>query len=153
MKNRLTNAGVLGNAHIKTGTLRDVRAIAGYVAGADGQSYIVVSFINNDHAEARAPRTTRCSSGSTPARTDGAARRDTRRAHGLMPARVDPPRHRVGTAQRVARRAAGRLPAPAHTQSRPLRFETPAATAHDIPRATHVRKTGPHRPPRAARLP
>ncbi|WP_239667541.1 D-alanyl-D-alanine carboxypeptidase, partial [Burkholderia cenocepacia] len=52
MKNRLTNAGVLGNAHIKTGTLRDVRAIAGYVAGADGQSYIVVSFINNDHAEA-----------------------------------------------------------------------------------------------------
>ncbi len=52
MKNRLTNAGVLGNAHIKTGTLRDVRAIAGYVGGADGQSYIVVSFINNDHAEA-----------------------------------------------------------------------------------------------------
>ncbi len=52
MKNRLTNAGVLGNAHIKTGTLRDVRAIAGYVAGADGQSYIVVSFINDDHAEA-----------------------------------------------------------------------------------------------------
>ena len=40
------------NAHIKTGTLRDVRAIAGYIAGADGQSYIVVSFINNDHAEA-----------------------------------------------------------------------------------------------------
>lgn len=51
MKNRLTNAGVLGNAHIKTGTLRDVRAIAGYVAGADGQSYIVVSFINDDRAE------------------------------------------------------------------------------------------------------
>ncbi|KVZ06605.1 D-alanyl-D-alanine carboxypeptidase/D-alanyl-D-alanine-endopeptidase [Burkholderia stagnalis] len=52
MKNRLTNAGVLGNAHIKTGTLRDVRAIAGYVAGADGTSYVVVSFINDDHAEA-----------------------------------------------------------------------------------------------------
>ncbi|HDR9010904.1 TPA: D-alanyl-D-alanine carboxypeptidase/D-alanyl-D-alanine-endopeptidase [Burkholderia vietnamiensis] len=52
MKNRLTNAGVLGNAHIKTGTLRDVRAIAGYVAGADGQSYVVVSFINDEHAEA-----------------------------------------------------------------------------------------------------
>ncbi|MCA8224123.1 D-alanyl-D-alanine carboxypeptidase/D-alanyl-D-alanine endopeptidase [Burkholderia sp. BC1] len=52
MKNRLTNAGVLGNAHIKTGTLRDVRAIAGYVAGADGRSYVVVSFINDDHAEA-----------------------------------------------------------------------------------------------------
>ena len=52
MKNRLTNAPVLGNAHIKTGTLRDVRAIAGYVAGADGSSYVVVSFINDDHAEA-----------------------------------------------------------------------------------------------------
>lgn len=52
MKNRLTNAGVLGNAHIKTGTLRDVRAIAGYVAGSDGASYVVVSFINDDRAEA-----------------------------------------------------------------------------------------------------
>jgi len=52
MKNRLTNAPVLGNAHIKTGTLRDVRAIAGYVAGADGSSYVVVSFINDDRAEA-----------------------------------------------------------------------------------------------------
>lgn len=31
MRNRLTNAGALGNAHIKTGSLRDVRAITGYV--------------------------------------------------------------------------------------------------------------------------
>lgn len=52
MKNRLTNQPVLGNAHIKTGTLRDVRAIAGYVASADGSSYVVVSFINDGHAEA-----------------------------------------------------------------------------------------------------
>ncbi|WP_179403477.1 D-alanyl-D-alanine carboxypeptidase/D-alanyl-D-alanine endopeptidase [Burkholderia guangdongensis] len=51
MRNRLTNADVLGNAHIKTGTLRDVRAIAGYVAAADGTSYVVVSFINDEHAE------------------------------------------------------------------------------------------------------
>ena len=41
-----------GNAHIKTGTLRDVRAIAGYVASADGDSYVVVSIINDPHAEA-----------------------------------------------------------------------------------------------------
>jgi D-alanyl-D-alanine carboxypeptidase/D-alanyl-D-alanine-endopeptidase (penicillin-binding protein 4) len=52
MKNRLTNADVFGNAHIKTGTLRDVRAIAGYVSAADGSTYVVVSFINDGHAEA-----------------------------------------------------------------------------------------------------
>ena len=52
MRNRLTSQPVGGNAHIKTGTLRDVRAIAGYVASADGVSYVVVSFINDAHAEA-----------------------------------------------------------------------------------------------------
>ena len=52
MRNRLANAGAGGNAHIKTGTLRDVRAIAGYVGAADGQSYVVVSFINDPRAEA-----------------------------------------------------------------------------------------------------
>ncbi len=51
MKNRLKDQPVLGNARIKTGTLRDVRAIAGYVASADGASYVVVSFINNGRAE------------------------------------------------------------------------------------------------------
>jgi D-alanyl-D-alanine carboxypeptidase/D-alanyl-D-alanine-endopeptidase (penicillin-binding protein 4) len=55
MRNRLRNEPVLGNAHIKTGTLNDVRAIAGYVAADDGQSYVVVSFINSRHAsQARA---------------------------------------------------------------------------------------------------
>ncbi|HEY1996477.1 MAG TPA: D-alanyl-D-alanine carboxypeptidase/D-alanyl-D-alanine-endopeptidase [Paraburkholderia sp.] len=52
MRNRLTSQPVGGNAHIKTGTLRDVRAIAGYVASADGVSYIVVSIINDPHSEA-----------------------------------------------------------------------------------------------------
>ncbi|SAL17080.1 D-alanyl-D-alanine carboxypeptidase/D-alanyl-D-alanine-endopeptidase [Caballeronia terrestris] len=52
MRNRLTNAGALGNAHIKTGTLRDVRAIAGYVGARNGESYVVVSFINDPRAEA-----------------------------------------------------------------------------------------------------
>ncbi|CAB3755861.1 hypothetical protein LMG29739_02322 [Paraburkholderia solisilvae] len=52
MRNRLTREPVNGNAHIKTGTLRDVRAIAGYVASADGVSYVVVSLINDPRAEA-----------------------------------------------------------------------------------------------------
>lgn len=52
MRNRLRNEPVLGNAHIKTGTLRDVRAIAGYVAAANGESYVVVSLINDEHAAA-----------------------------------------------------------------------------------------------------
>jgi serine-type D-Ala-D-Ala carboxypeptidase/endopeptidase (penicillin-binding protein 4) len=52
MRNRLNNAGALGNAHIKTGTLRDVRAIAGYVGAANGESYVVVSLINDPRAEA-----------------------------------------------------------------------------------------------------
>lgn len=51
MRNRLRNEPVLGNAHIKTGTLNDVRAIAGYVAADNGESYVVVSFINSRHAE------------------------------------------------------------------------------------------------------
>ena len=52
MRHRLSNTGVDGNAHIKTGTLRDVRAIAGYVAAQSGESWIVVSLINDPHAEA-----------------------------------------------------------------------------------------------------
>jgi D-alanyl-D-alanine carboxypeptidase/D-alanyl-D-alanine-endopeptidase (penicillin-binding protein 4) len=52
MRHRLTREPVNGNAHIKTGTLRDVRAIAGYVASADGFSYVVVSLINDPRAEA-----------------------------------------------------------------------------------------------------
>ncbi len=51
MRHRLTNAPVEGNAHIKTGTLRDVRAIAGYVAAQTGETWIVVSIINDPHAE------------------------------------------------------------------------------------------------------
>lgn len=50
MRHRLTNTPVDGNAHIKTGTLRDVRAIAGYVAAQTGETWIVVSLINDPHA-------------------------------------------------------------------------------------------------------
>jgi len=50
MRHRLVNADVAGNAHIKTGTLRNVRAIAGYVNAEDGNTYIVVSMINDPRA-------------------------------------------------------------------------------------------------------
>ena len=43
--------GAAGAAHIKTGLLADVRAIAGYVHAASGRRYVVVAIIN--HANAR----------------------------------------------------------------------------------------------------
>jgi D-alanyl-D-alanine carboxypeptidase/D-alanyl-D-alanine-endopeptidase (penicillin-binding protein 4) len=52
MRRRLTHAPVGGNAHIKTGTLDDVRAIAGYVSAANGDTYVVVSLINAPNAHA-----------------------------------------------------------------------------------------------------
>ena len=52
MRNRLTRAGVAGNAEIKTGTLNDVRAIAGYVEGENGERFVVVSMINHPNASA-----------------------------------------------------------------------------------------------------
>jgi D-alanyl-D-alanine carboxypeptidase/D-alanyl-D-alanine-endopeptidase (penicillin-binding protein 4) len=47
MKNR---SGAAGNAHIKTGLLVDVRAIAGYVHALSGRRYVVVSIINHPNA-------------------------------------------------------------------------------------------------------
>ena len=42
----------LGNAQLKTGTLRDVAAVAGYAKGKSGQSYSVVGIINKPNAGA-----------------------------------------------------------------------------------------------------
>ena len=39
-----------GGAHLKTGTLRDASAIAGYVTSAGGKRYIVVALANSDNA-------------------------------------------------------------------------------------------------------
>lgn len=50
MRQRLKQAGVAGYAHVKSGALRDVRAIAGYVLAASGKRYAVVFLIN--HADA-----------------------------------------------------------------------------------------------------
>ena len=52
MKKRLTRDGVAGQAHVKTGTLAEVRAAAGYVLAASGYSYVVVVFVNHPNAAA-----------------------------------------------------------------------------------------------------
>ncbi|MDW3687837.1 D-alanyl-D-alanine carboxypeptidase/D-alanyl-D-alanine-endopeptidase [Cupriavidus sp. CV2] len=50
LRNRLTRAGAAGNAYMKTGTLNDVRALAGYVDALNGDRYVVVSYINHANA-------------------------------------------------------------------------------------------------------
>lgn len=50
MRNRLMNRDVAGNAHIKTGTLDDVGAVAGYVGSRSGNIYVVVSLVNDPRA-------------------------------------------------------------------------------------------------------
>jgi D-alanyl-D-alanine carboxypeptidase/D-alanyl-D-alanine-endopeptidase (penicillin-binding protein 4) len=47
MKNR---TGAVGAAHIKSGLLHDVRAVAGYVHAASGRRYVVVALINHPNA-------------------------------------------------------------------------------------------------------
>src|SRR5690606_38350617 len=55
MRRRLRDDEVRGMAHLKTGTLRAARAVAGYVLGASGKRYIVVSLANDDRATAIRP--------------------------------------------------------------------------------------------------
>ena len=50
MKKRLKQNGVAGQAHIKTGSLEGVRAIAGYVLDKTGRRWIVVFFVNHANA-------------------------------------------------------------------------------------------------------
>ena len=54
MKKRLAGADIAGQAHIKTGTLSGVRAIAGYVLDAKGRTMVVVFIINHLRAPAAA---------------------------------------------------------------------------------------------------
>lgn len=46
MRKRLTDGSIRGHAHIKTGTLRDVRAGAGYLLARSGRRYVVVMLHN-----------------------------------------------------------------------------------------------------------
>jgi len=50
MKKRLAGAAIAGQAHIKTGQLSGVRAIAGYVMDNQGRRLVVVFFINHANA-------------------------------------------------------------------------------------------------------
>jgi serine-type D-Ala-D-Ala carboxypeptidase/endopeptidase (penicillin-binding protein 4) len=44
-----------GAAHLKTGSLRDVVGVAGYVLGASGQRQVLVAIINHPNAQAARP--------------------------------------------------------------------------------------------------
>ena len=51
MRNRLRDSPAAGHARIKTGSLRDVSAAAGFVPDARNQLYIVVAMINHPLAK------------------------------------------------------------------------------------------------------
>ncbi len=46
---------LIGNAWLKTGTLRDVVSVAGYATGQSGQRYVVVGMVNHPNAPAARP--------------------------------------------------------------------------------------------------
>ena len=50
-----SRSSAVGGAHLKTGTLRDASAIAGYVNGANGRRWVVVAMANSDNAPAARP--------------------------------------------------------------------------------------------------
>ena len=52
MKKRLTADSVAGQAHIKTGSLADVRSMAGYVLDRNGRRFAVVFLVNHQNAGA-----------------------------------------------------------------------------------------------------
>ncbi len=50
LRNRPSLRSMAGDAHLKTGSLNDVRAIAGYVRTPDGQRFAVVMIVNHANA-------------------------------------------------------------------------------------------------------
>lgn len=55
VRRRMRDEEVQGRAHLKTGTLRDSRALAGYVLGNSGKRYIMVSLVNGEGTAAVRP--------------------------------------------------------------------------------------------------
>lgn len=55
VRRRLRNDEVQGRAHLKTGTLRDARALAGYVLGASGKRYSMVTMVNGENTASVRP--------------------------------------------------------------------------------------------------
>ena len=52
---RRARNGAQGSAHLKTGSLRDVAGIAGYVHAASGKRYVLVAIANHPNANAARP--------------------------------------------------------------------------------------------------
>lgn len=55
VRRRMRNGETRGMAHLKTGTLRDSQALAGYVLGASGKRYVLVAMVNDERASAARP--------------------------------------------------------------------------------------------------
>ena len=55
MRRRLRDAPVAGQAHVKTGSLAGVRAVAGYVLARDGRRYALAFLVNHANAAAAEP--------------------------------------------------------------------------------------------------
>jgi serine-type D-Ala-D-Ala carboxypeptidase/endopeptidase (penicillin-binding protein 4) len=50
MRNRLKDSPAAGQARLKTGTLRNVRALAGYVPDVNGRQWVVAAILNDERA-------------------------------------------------------------------------------------------------------
>jgi D-alanyl-D-alanine carboxypeptidase/D-alanyl-D-alanine-endopeptidase (penicillin-binding protein 4) len=50
---RRSQSSATGSAHLKTGSLRDVSAVAGYVLGASGRRHVLVAIANHPNAPRR----------------------------------------------------------------------------------------------------
>jgi D-alanyl-D-alanine carboxypeptidase/D-alanyl-D-alanine-endopeptidase (penicillin-binding protein 4) len=55
MRNRLKDSPAAGWARLKTGTLRNVVALAGYLRDAQGRTWAVAMMINHDQAARARP--------------------------------------------------------------------------------------------------
>jgi D-alanyl-D-alanine carboxypeptidase/D-alanyl-D-alanine-endopeptidase (penicillin-binding protein 4) len=55
LKDRLPQSVAIGRARLKSGSLRDVASLAGYVDGLSGQRYVFVVIVNHPNANAARP--------------------------------------------------------------------------------------------------
>ena len=51
LRRRFTDSALVGRAHLKTGTLKDARALAGYVLNRDGKRMVFVMLVNHANAD------------------------------------------------------------------------------------------------------
>jgi D-alanyl-D-alanine carboxypeptidase/D-alanyl-D-alanine-endopeptidase (penicillin-binding protein 4) len=55
LEHRMKRGPAMGQAHLKTGTLLDTRALAGYVHGRSGKVYAVAALVNHPDAARATP--------------------------------------------------------------------------------------------------